>query len=120
MINPCLNIAKWSKLRRIILCAALALQLLAMTGCTKSERITTSAAGHEITLIIKGDHHIESHPSQGIISGDWGRIIIEPTRVQIDQGAWSQIPQNVPMNVSISQWKQTVSAGNVTIKRTTR
>lgn len=100
--------------------AVLIVLMLAVTGCNKSTQITTSAAGHQIRAAIEGNHSIESHPSQGVITSPFGKITIERARVQFDDAPWTKIPEGVPVKVSISKHKLSLTAGSVTIKQSIR
>jgi hypothetical protein len=106
-----------SKIRTM--CAIIGLMILA-TSCMKSTKITTNAGGHRIRAVIAGEHSINSQPERGTISGPFGKITIERARVQIDDAPWTTIPEAVPVEVSILKGKVLLTAGFVTVKRTSR
>jgi hypothetical protein len=96
-----------------------ALLLIAgLVGCAKATRISTSAAGHEIDLVVSGNHSIESNPVQGVIKSPHGTVTIETNRVRVDNNAWTTIPVRIPVEVHISKGRVLLTAGNVTVKRT--
>ena len=105
---------------RIADAAVIILLMLAVTGCTKFTQVKTSAAGHQISATIVGNHSIDSQPSHGTISSPFGNITIERARVKFDENAWTAIPEGVPVKVSISKGKLWLAADRVTIKRTIR
>jgi hypothetical protein len=92
--------------------------LLGMTGCAKSTRISTRAAGHEINAVITGDHSIETQSDQGVISSPFGKVVIERARVKLDDAPWLKIPEDVSVEVKITRSKLWLSAGRVTTSRT--
>jgi len=100
--------------------AVIILLMLAFTGCTKSTHVNTSAAGHQISAEIVGNHSIDSQPGHGTISSPFGNITIERARVKFDEAAWTAIPEGVPVRVSISKGQLWLAAGPVTVKRTIR
>jgi hypothetical protein len=101
------------------MCAIIGLMLV-ITSCMKSTKITANAGGHQIRAVIAGDHSINSQPERGTISSPFGKITIERARVQIDDAPWTTIPEAVPVEVSISKGKVLLTAGSVTVKRTSR
>jgi len=105
---------------RTTVIALLGILMLAVNGCTKSTRVTTSAAGHEINAVIAGNHSIDSQSGQGVITSEFGQITIERTRVKLGDAPWTTIPENVSVEVSISKGKLWLAAGNVTTSRTIR
>lgn len=96
----------------------LTLTLLAFSGCDKSTHITTFAAGHPINATIDGTHSIDTEGYQGLISSKFGNIRIQSARVQLDNGQWTKIPEQVPVNIRITKRKLKLNAGSVTIERT--
>jgi hypothetical protein len=99
--------------------AAFVVLVLAAAGCAKSTHIATRMAGHQITAIIQGNHSIESEGPQGMISSQFGKITVERSRVRLDDDGWTKIPEDVPLEVTISRGKIHVTAGSVRITRTT-
>ncbi len=96
-----------------------ALSLFALTACTQTPEISTRAAGHEITAEITGNGTVvESLPERGVLRSEWGQVTIERSRVRLEGLAWTPIPENVPVAVSIKRGKLRVTAGNVSIGRT--
>ncbi len=93
--------------------------MLFAIGCARDTHIVTRMAGHQITAVIQGNHSIESQGPQGKISSQFGRVTIERARVQLDNDGWTKIPEDVPMEVTISRRKIHVTAGSVRITRTT-
>src|SRR5687767_13698424 len=88
--------------RRVIAVLLTALSLGAITACTQTPEISTRAAGHEITAEITGNRTmVESLPDRGVLGSEFGRVTIERSRVQVDGLAWTAIPENVPVAVSI-------------------
>jgi hypothetical protein len=110
---PCSSI----HLKRALAATLAALLLAFTTACHKTTLVITTAAGHQITAVIEGDHSIESNSGQGMIASRFGKIIIERARVQIDQTPWAKIPEDVPVEVRIASRKITLTAGNVTVSR---
>jgi hypothetical protein len=106
--------------RRFTAVAILSLLMLAIIGYGKSTRITTRAAGHQISADIVGDHSIDSQPDHGVISSQFGKIVIERARVKLDDAPWTKIPEDVSVEVSISKGKLWLAAGPVTTSRTIR
>jgi hypothetical protein len=100
--------------------SGLVVLMLALAGCGKSTQITTHAAGHPISIVVEGDPSIDSQAEIGVISSRFGKVRIEPARVQLDDGGWTTIPEEVPVVVSISRRTLLVAAGSVTINRTKR
>ena len=94
-----------------------ALLLVTLVACAKSTRISTNAAGHAITAVISGDHSIESHDDHGVITSPYGTVTIEPARIKLDGASWTAIPAGSAVEVRISRGKVSLTAGNVTIKR---
>ena len=101
---PCSSI----HLKRALAATLAALLLAFTTACHKTTLVITTAAGHQITAVIEGDHSIESNSGQGMIASRFGKIIIEP---------WAKIPEDVPVEVRIASRKITLTAGNVTVSR---
>ncbi len=101
------------------LVAALVVLGLVVAGCAKDTHIVTRMAGHEITAVIQGNHSIATQGPQGKISSQYGKITVERSRVQLDDDGWTKIPEDVPMEVTISRGKIQVTAGPVRITRTT-
>jgi hypothetical protein len=101
------------------LVAALAVLVWVAVGCAKATHIVTRMAGHQITAVIQGNHSIETQGPQGKISSQFGKITIERARVRLDDDGWTKIPEDVPLEVTISRGKIHVTAGSVRITRTT-
>ena len=99
--------------------AALLIFLLsATTGCTKSTHVTTSAAGHQVSADIEGNHSLETKPDQAVISSPFGTVTIERARVRFDDAPWTKIPERAPIKVRISKHKLRMTSGTVTVTRT--
>jgi len=98
--------------------AALLAALLALPGCTRPTRISTHAAGHSITAEVDGGHSLESLPTQAVLVGEFGKITVEPARVQLGGGDWIVIPEGVPIEMGIAKRKRWIIAGGVTIEET--
>lgn len=94
-----------------------ALLLFTLVGCAKSTRISTKAAGHAITAVISGEHSIESHDDQGVITSPYGTVTIEPARIKLDGASWTPILAGSAVEVRISRGRVSLTAGNVTVKR---
>jgi hypothetical protein len=95
----------------------LALALFAVTACTRSPEISTSAAGHAITADIKGSGtKVEALP--GVLSSEFGQVTIERARMRVGELAWVQIAEDVPVNVTIHRGKVAVKAGRVSVAQT--
>ena len=97
-----------------------AVLLLSLPACTPSTRIATHAAGHAITIDIEGHHSLETGTNRAVIVGEFGKITVEPARVQLGDGPWTKIPEDVPMIVGIVKHKRWVTAGGLRIKETSR
>lgn len=96
----------------------LVLLTLAVAGCSQSTEVTTRAAGHPIRAVIQGNHSIESHPDQGVITSPFGKVLIEPSRVRVDRAPWATVPEGALIKVSIARGRVRVNAGGVTVSRT--
>ena len=107
----------WSRTFRSL--SALSL-LLVLTGCDRSTRISTNAAGHAISAEIVGTHSIDSKTDRAVIDGEFGQITVERARVRLKDGPWTKIPENVPVTVGIARHTRWVTAGGVSIKESTR
>jgi hypothetical protein len=94
------------------------LLMLGPVGCEKTTRISTAAAGHEITAVVSGDHSIDSQTDHGIISSPYGTVTIESSRMKLDDAPWTTIPVKSAVKVKISRGKVLLTAGNITVKRT--
>lgn len=95
---------------------ALTLTLLAVTACTRSPEISTSAAGHAITADIKGNGtKVEAQPERGLLSSEFGQVTIERSRMRVGELAWVGIPENVPVAVTIRRGKVALKAGRVSV-----
>jgi hypothetical protein len=94
--------------------------LFALTGCHKSTHLATSAAGHQITAVVEGNHSVDTQPTGTVIRGQFGKVTIERARVQLNSVRWTTIPEDVPVKVSISSHKQWLTAGPVTITQTSQ
>ena len=106
-----------STLSRTVLILTL---LLALTACSKSTRVSTNAAGHEISAALEGDLSIDSQTDRALIASEFGKIIVEAARVRLGDGPWTKIPERVPVSVGIAKHKRWVTAGGVSIKESTR
>jgi hypothetical protein len=118
--KPCktpINMLNFPMKRSPAITAIVLLLTLGVAGCAKSTQVTSSAAGHQINANIQGDHSIDSGTDHGVISSKFGKVVVEKERVQIDNGAWTEIPEGVPVGVKISKHDVLVTAGSVKIKR---
>ena len=97
---------------------AAATLLSGLTACTRSTRISTRGAGHDISAEIEGNHSIDSQTNRAVIASEFGRITVEPARVQFGGGPWTRIPEGVPMMAGIFKHKRWVTAGGVSVKET--
>jgi len=96
-----------------------ALALLAMTACTRSPEISTSAAGHSITADIKGNGtKVEALPERGVLSSEFGQVTIERARMRVGELAWVKIQEGVPVSVAIHRGKIALNAGSVSVAQT--
>jgi hypothetical protein len=100
-------------LHRTVLAVAL---LLALGACSRSNHVSTKAAGHDITATLDGTHAINTQPDRAVITGEYGKITIEAARLQIGDGPWTKIPEAVPVSLGISKHKRWVTAGGVSVK----
>ncbi len=105
---------------KMLLGISLVALFIALAGCKNSTRISTHAAGHEITVQIEGNHSLETLTDRAVITGEFGKITVERARVQLGDGPWNKIPEAVPMTVGILKHKSWVTAGGVSIKETSR
>lgn len=105
---------------RSILCSFAIMLVLALTACHKTTRISTRAAGHRITVEIEGRHSLDTGTNQALIVGEFGKITVEPARVQLGDGPWTRIPEAVPIFMGIVKHKSWVTAGGVSIKESAR
>ena len=101
--------------------AILALTLgWSVTACTNARHVILNAVGHEIRADIEGTHSIDEQPTHAIISGQFGKVTIERSRVRVEGLEWVAISENAPVAVRIVKHKLTVRAGGVSIARTIR
>ncbi len=98
--------------------ASLVVLLVAVAGCGAHKTITTRAGGHDIHLVVAGNPSLDTHPDQGVLSSQYGRITIEKARARVDDAPWSAIPEGVPVEAEISKGRVSVTAGGVSIRRT--
>jgi hypothetical protein len=99
----------------IVLCL-----LIGLTGCHRSVRIELHSAGHPISVLVEGNHSVDTKPTGAEIRTPYGTICIERTRVKLNGLNWTAIPEDVPVRVGISKHKQWITAGPVTTKQTSR
>lgn len=100
---------------RSYLFAAL-LALVAM-GCRPGKSVSFEAAGHSVSASIRGDHALETTPDRAVLQGTFGRVTIERSRVQVDDGQWVKIPDDTSIRLEASPRKIWLAAGNVTTTR---
>jgi hypothetical protein len=91
---------------------------LVFGGCANPAHFETSGGGHQIVAKVEGAAVIDSQASHAAISSQFGGVTIERDRARIDQGQWTKIPENVPVETSISRHTVSIRAGRVTISRT--
>ncbi len=106
--------------RRVAATLSLALLVLGLTACHKVTRISTKAAGHPIRVEVTGNHSLESDAERGVIQSPHGTVVIEPTRMRVDEAAWTVIEASVPVDVRIEPGRVLLTAGRVTVKRTVK
>jgi hypothetical protein len=104
-----------SRLALSVLAAAL---IGGLIGCAKSTQISIQAAGHEISVLIAGNHSIESDADRASIRSSYGTVTVESTRMKLDDNPWTTIPADSPVEVRIAKGRVSMKAGNVTVKRT--
>jgi len=104
--------------RQIASSIAAALMISAMTGCREAQRIAINAAGHPITLEIVGDHSIEGHAERGTIQSRHGAVVIEPTRMRMEDGKWTAIEAGIPVKIRMAPGRVVMAAGRVSVERT--
>ena len=92
----------------------------AVTACTNARHVMVNAVNHEIRADIEGTHSIDEQPTHAIISGQFGKVTIERSRVRVEGLEWVTIPEDSPVAVRIVKHKLTVKAGGVSIVRTIR
>ncbi|MEO6003664.1 MAG: hypothetical protein ABIZ04_24600 [Opitutus sp.] len=93
---------------------------LNMTGCTDARRVTLTAVGHEVSADIEGTQSVDDQPTQTVISSQFGKVMVERSRVRVEGLQWAAIAEHVPIAVKIFEHKLTVKAGGVFIARTIR
>jgi hypothetical protein len=104
--------------RRVAATLSLALLVLGLTACHKVTRISTNAVGHPIHVEVTGDHSLESDAERGAIKSPHGTVVIERTRMRVDEADWTAIEASVPIDVQIEPGQVLLTAGRVTVKRT--
>jgi hypothetical protein len=110
---------------RIAFCIWLGIGAWLVSGCgrklasTATLPVTVQAAGHTIVAEIEGTPVIDRQPGFAVIGGPHGRVTVERNRVRLDELAWTAIPADVPVNISIKRHDVKISAGGTTIRRTT-
>ncbi len=92
--------------------------LLGLSACRPSTQISTQAAGHAITANLEGSHSLDTQPDRVVITGEFGKITVEPARVRLGDGPWTKIHEQVPIEVGIAKHKRWITAGGVRIKET--
>lgn len=105
---------------KLLSAPALLAALLLLPGCSRPTLIHTQAAGHSITAEVEGSHSLESQASRAVLTGEFGRITVEPARVQLGDGPWTRIPEGVPVKMGVAKHKRWVVAGGVAVKETSR
>jgi hypothetical protein len=90
--------------------------LLPLTACTKSTKVSTKAAGHAITATLEGSHAINTEGDRAVITGEFGSVTIEAARMRMGDGAWTKIPEGMPVALGISKHKRWVTVGGVSVK----
>jgi hypothetical protein len=104
--------------RRAAATLSVALLAIGLIGCGKGARISTHAAGHPINVEVTGKHSLESDAERGVIKSAHGTVVIEPTRMRVDDASWTAIEAGIPVEVQIEPGKVLLTAGRVTVKRT--
>lgn len=99
---------------------ALGLLMTGIAGCTKTNRITTNAAGHPISARIQGTHSIDTQGDRGVIASEFGKVTIERTRMQVNDSPWTKIPEGVSIEVTLSKGHLSVTTGSITVSHTVR
>ncbi len=104
--------------RQIASFIAAALLIFAMTGCREARSIAINAAGHPITLEVVGEHFIEGHAERGTIQSRHGTVVIESTRMRLEDGKWTAIEAGIPVKVQMAPGRVILVAGRVSVERT--
>lgn len=99
---------------------ALAVLATGIVGCTKATRITTNAAGHPVTARIEGSHSIDTQGERGVIVGEYGKVTIERTRMQLNDSPWTKIPENASLELVLSKHKISATTGSITVSHSFR
>jgi hypothetical protein len=94
--------------------------VVALASCGASARLETTGGGHPIFATVTGPHTIESRATHATITTQSGIVTVERTRARIADGSWENIPEHVPVRVTMSKHAVSIRAGSVTISRTTR
>lgn len=94
-----------------------ALVALGAVGCRPGKSVSFEAAGHSVSASIRGDHALETTPDRAVLQGTFGRVTIERSRVQVDDGQWVNIPADTSIRLEASPRKIWLAAGNVTTSR---
>ncbi|MGH7967387.1 MAG: hypothetical protein ACREIC_01535 [Limisphaerales bacterium] len=102
-------LAKW-----IGLCLAVSV----LVGCHRSTSISLHSAGHPISVLVEGNHSIDTEATGAVIRTEHGSIWIERTRATLDGSHWIRIPEGVAVRVGISRHKEWLTAGNVSVRQT--
>src|SRR4051812_7511091 len=95
------------------------LLVVSMAACHRTT-YRMSAVGHDISAWIQGDlRSVETLPDRAIICGGGGTVTIERVRVRIDDNPWTAIPADSAIEITIHRRSVRVTAGRVTIERST-
>jgi hypothetical protein len=94
-----------------------ALLAFSLVGCRPGNSVSFEAAGHSVSASIRGKHVLKTTPDRAVLEGDFGRVTIERSRVQVDDGQWVKIPTDTSIRLEASPRKIQLAAGNVTTMR---
>ena len=94
-----------------------ALLALVAVGCRPGKSVSFEAAGHPVSASIRGDHALEATLDRAVLQGEFGRVTIERSRVQVDDNPWVKIPAATTIRLEASPRKIWLAAGNVTTTR---
>ncbi len=102
--------------KSLTLLACVVLFAAGPTACRKTTHVSTSAAGHAVTLEIVGPHSVTNEPSRASIQSVEGTVVIEATRMRLNEANWTEIQAGVPIDIRIRPGNVVLKAGNVTVK----
>lgn len=102
------------------LAAAALASTVCLGACATATRFETAGGGHPIVAFVSGSHTVDSRDTQATISTPSGIVTVERTRTRIDAGAWTTIPDQVPVRIDMSTDTISIRAGSVTVSRTIR